>query len=73
MPRDVGTPGHDLVRDYLQLTLESMGWTVQLDSFTEDTPIGPMDFDNVFATLGPDSPRRLVLGKIQSQALVIAP
>lgn len=63
LERPVGHPNHAIVRDYLQLTLQSLGWTVELDTFTDDTPLGPMTFDNVFATLNPDSPRRFVLGK----------
>lgn len=41
--------------------MRDLGWTVEEDSFDNDTPIGRRTFTNVVATLDPKAPRRLVL------------
>lgn len=37
------------------------GWHVELDPFTASTPLGPLDFANVVATLDPRAARHLTL------------
>ncbi|XP_050724699.1 glutaminyl-peptide cyclotransferase-like [Eriocheir sinensis] len=61
VPRVVGTPGHERVRQHLVESMRELGWTVEEDSFDDDTPIGRRTFTNVVATLDPKAPRRLVL------------
>lgn len=61
IPRAPGTKGRDTVRDFIKGTMENLGWSTELDSFTDATPDGPIDFHNVIATLDPDAPRRLVI------------
>lgn len=39
----------------------SASWHVELDTFTDITPFGPVEFSNVIATLDPKAPRRLTL------------
>ncbi|GAB0095990.1 Glutaminyl-peptide cyclotransferase [Sergentomyia squamirostris] len=51
IPRVVGTPGHEKVRNFLITELRNLGWNVQTDIFQERTPIfGDLTFTNVFAT-----------------------
>lgn len=38
-----------------------MGWTVEEDSFQQQTPFGTRRFTNVIATLDPSKSRRIVL------------
>ncbi|MPC28359.1 Glutaminyl-peptide cyclotransferase [Portunus trituberculatus] len=42
-------------------TMNSLGWTVEEDSFDSNTPVGRKTFTNVIATLNPDAPRHLNL------------
>lgn len=37
------------------------GWQVEVDAFSSPTPLGPVAFANVVATLSPEAPRRLTL------------
>ncbi|KAL0609746.1 Glutaminyl-peptide cyclotransferase-like protein [Plecturocebus cupreus] len=48
---------------FLEATLRSLtaGWHVELDPFTASTPLGPLDFGNVVATLDPGAARHLTL------------
>ena len=39
----------------------SAGWHIELDPFTASTPLGPLDFGNVVATLDPGAARHLTL------------
>uniref|UniRef100_G1QP70 glutaminyl-peptide cyclotransferase n=1 Tax=Nomascus leucogenys TaxID=61853 RepID=G1QP70_NOMLE len=50
-------------RAFLEATLRSLtaGWHVELDPFTASTPLGPVDFGNVVATLDPRAARHLTL------------
>ncbi|XP_045109767.1 uncharacterized protein LOC123503803 isoform X2 [Portunus trituberculatus] len=61
VPRVVGTEGHTRVRQHLMNTMNSLGWTVEEDSFDSNTPVGRKTFTNVIATLNPDAPRHLNL------------
>jgi len=55
------TPGSKVAREYIIQFLENLGWSIELDEFTQDTIIGEKTFVNIIATYHPDSPRRLVL------------
>jgi glutaminyl-peptide cyclotransferase len=61
VPRIAGTPENRQVRDYIVGHFKELGWHVELDSFQDDTPIGPRNFSNIIVTLNPDSQSRLVL------------
>lgn len=61
LPRVVGTPNHALVRQYLIAQMKSVGWDIETDQFTSNTPHGRKQFENVIATLDPRAHRRLVL------------
>lgn len=61
LPRVVGTTNHALVRQYLIAQMKSVGWNVETDQFSSNTPHGRKQFENVIATLDPNAPRRLVL------------
>lgn len=61
--RTPGSPGNLQVRKFLETSLRSLaaGWHVELDPFTASTPLGPLDFGNVVATLDPGAARHLTL------------
>ncbi|KAM8791056.1 glutaminyl-peptide cyclotransferase-like protein isoform 1-T1 [Rhynchonycteris naso] len=61
--RTPGSPGNLQVRKFLEATLRTLtaGWHVELDPFTASTPLGPLDFANVVATLDPAAARHLTL------------
>jgi len=56
-----GTSGNSESRDYIVNFLSGLGWTIELDTFTQETIIGKVTFSNIIATRNPKSPRRLVL------------
>lgn len=39
IPRVVGTPNHSKVRQYIMDQMTSLGWHVETDPFTSDTPL----------------------------------
>ena len=41
--------------------MKVLNWQVEMDTFTDQTPVGAKEFTNVIATLDHKSPRRLVL------------
>ncbi|XP_034940547.1 glutaminyl-peptide cyclotransferase-like [Chelonus insularis] len=60
--RNVGSPGHDKVRDYIHRSMKDLGWNVDIDHFQSPTPIfGVLEFDNIIATLNPNARRYLAL------------
>lgn len=60
--RIVGTPEHTKVKNYIKKSLEDLNWTVEIDSFKDDTPIfGPLEFKNIIAKLNPNAKRYLAL------------
>lgn len=61
VPRTVGSDGHHRVREFLQQSMEQLGWHVEEDRFDSPTPHGTKTFSNVVATLDPDACHRLVL------------
>ena len=60
-PRQVDTPGITQAREYIVTFLNDLGWTIEVQEFTEDTVIGQKTFRNIIATRNTNSPRRLVL------------
>jgi glutaminyl-peptide cyclotransferase len=56
-----GTENITLVRNHIVLALKNLNWEVELDEFTDDTPIGKKSFVNIIATKDPSASRRLVL------------
>jgi glutaminyl-peptide cyclotransferase len=62
VPRVVGTPGHDKVRDYIVKTMKALNWDVSLDTFQDKTPnMGTLTFDNIIAKLNPKAERYLMI------------
>ena len=61
VPRVVGTPNHSKVKQYIIDQMQSLGWNVQTDKFTDNTPLGKKNFENIISTLDPKADRNLVL------------
>ncbi|KAG8515320.1 Glutaminyl-peptide cyclotransferase-like protein [Galemys pyrenaicus] len=61
--RNPGSTGNLQVRKFLEATMRTLtaGWHVELDPFTASTPLGPLNFGNVVATLDPEAARHLTL------------
>ncbi|MGZ5020691.1 MAG: M28 family peptidase, partial [Chthoniobacterales bacterium] len=49
-PRPPGTPEIECARKYIIAQLETFGWKVTKQEFTDETPRGPMNFTNLIAT-----------------------
>jgi len=43
---------------YLMAHMNKLGWQVETDAFTDNTPFGPKPFENIIATLNPNVHRR---------------
>ncbi|KAJ1922392.1 hypothetical protein IWQ60_006547 [Tieghemiomyces parasiticus] len=56
-----GTEGNRQVQRFILDKARELGWFVETDSFTQDTPIGTIDFTNIIVTKHPQAPVRLVL------------
>lgn len=56
-----GTPGNKIARDHIIKTLESLKWQITLDTFTSQTPLGPIEFTNIIASRTPQAQRKLIL------------
>lgn len=61
-PRDSGTPGAAKAAAYLRDRLLGMGLAPEIDEFTEVTPLGPLVFRNVHATVDGGGAGLIVLG-----------
>jgi len=61
IPRVPGTQNHAQVKQFIKSHMNDLGWAVETDAFTDNTPHGAKPFENIIATLNPDTPRRLVL------------
>lgn len=61
--RSPGSAGNLQVRKFLETTMQGLaaGWHVEVDPFRASTPLGPVDFGNVVATLDPEAPSHLTL------------
>lgn len=55
------TQNNTIVRNYIVSTLKALNWHIELDEFTDSTPIGPKRFTNIIATKDPNASRRVVL------------
>jgi len=56
-----GTMGHHQVQNFIKNTLEKFHWTVELDEFSTETPVGVRKFTNIIATLYPKADRVLAI------------
>lgn len=62
LPRVVGSPNHEQVKKYIINQMRGVGWTVESDAFTDETPtFGVLKFENIVARLNPSASRYLVL------------
>jgi len=55
-PRPSGSAANAQLRDFLAAELTAAGLVPQREPFTDSTPVGPIDFENVFADLAPTVP-----------------
>ena len=53
-PRPPGSGAIEQARGYITKELEALGWRVTRQSFTDQTPRGPMTFVNLLASFGED-------------------
>lgn len=60
-PRDAGTKGAARAAAHLEQRLRALGLAVQVDSFQDDTPDGPLPLRNVVATIPGSGPARVLL------------
>lgn len=56
-----GTPANVEVREFIVQHFLNLGWHVEIDEFTDNTPFGEKTFANVIATQDIEKPSRLVL------------
>jgi glutaminyl-peptide cyclotransferase len=61
-PKRAGTDETERGARWIQERLTGLGWTARIDAFTNDTPLGPLVFRNVLATLPGATPDLIVLG-----------
>ncbi|KAG6853912.1 hypothetical protein C0991_012581 [Blastosporella zonata] len=61
IPRVSDTENNTLVRNYIISTLKALDWHIEVDEFTDTTPIGTKQFRNVIATKDPTATRRVIL------------
>lgn len=62
IPRVVGSVGHTKVKEYIKKTMANLDWSIEIDSFDDDTPnMGKLRFENIIATLNPKAERYLIL------------
>ena len=61
IPRVPDTPNNTFVGNYIISTLKDLGWHIDLDEFSDKTPIGVKRFRNIIATKDPNAARRVVL------------
>ncbi|EGD82693.1 hypothetical protein PTSG_03354 [Salpingoeca rosetta] len=58
--RPVGSENHKKARQHIRTTLESLGWHVETDTFTDSTPLGRKTFHNIIATWDPSARQRVI-------------
>ncbi|KAG6833071.1 hypothetical protein H0H87_011816 [Tephrocybe sp. NHM501043] len=61
IPRVSDTENNTIVREYIISTLKALDWHIEVDEFTDKTPIGTRRFRNVIATKDPTASRRVIL------------
>ncbi|CAG7721356.1 unnamed protein product [Allacma fusca] len=59
--RAPGSENNKVVREYIKNHMSNLGWSIETDAFTDNTPNGQVNFENIITTLNPETPRRLVL------------
>jgi len=55
-PRPSGSPANADLRDYIEANLQSLGLEVKREPFTDSTPVGDIDFENLFVDIPPNAP-----------------
>lgn len=61
IPRQPDAPGIAKVRQFIVEHFTKLKWHIELNSFVEDTPVGPKNFTNIIVTKDILAPRVLVL------------
>ncbi|KAK0094930.1 hypothetical protein PV326_009595 [Microctonus aethiopoides] len=63
VPRVVGTPQHENVKNYIKRSMENLEWTVEEDKFEQKVPIykNKLQFANIIAKINPNSRRFLAM------------
>ena len=61
VPRVSGTAGNKKVQQHIINTFTQLGWKVEQDAFTDRTPFGQVQFNNIIVTLDPGAQKKLVL------------
>jgi glutaminyl-peptide cyclotransferase len=54
-PRPSGSPANAALRDYISTELQTLGLTVTREPFTDTTPVGDIQFENLFVDLAPNA------------------
>jgi len=60
--RAFGTPGHEKTLRMVRAQFASLGIPTTLQTWTEQTPLGPRQLTNIIAHFNPSNPRRVLLG-----------
>ena len=55
-PRPSGSDANRQLRDYIATELSTLGLTVTREPFTDSTPAGDIEFENLFVDLSPNAP-----------------
>eukprot|EP01099_Mayorella_cantabrigiensis_P004078 TRINITY_DN3065_c0_g5_i1.p1 TRINITY_DN3065_c0_g5~~TRINITY_DN3065_c0_g5_i1.p1 ORF type:complete len:347 (-),score=78.38 TRINITY_DN3065_c0_g5_i1:400-1410(-) len=50
VPREPDTISHHNVRKYIETSFTELGWSVEFDEFTSNTPLGVKEFSNIIVT-----------------------
>lgn len=61
VPRVVGSKGWKNVQNFLIDEMRSMDMEIEVDTFTDNTPFGRLEFANIIGTLNPTADKFLVL------------
>ncbi|KAL2915513.1 hypothetical protein HK105_204915 [Polyrhizophydium stewartii] len=61
VPRVSGSDANKNVQRFLLDTFRGLGWHIEQDSFSDSTPFGVKEFNNIIVTKDPAAQRRLVL------------
>ncbi|KAJ8327339.1 hypothetical protein QVD99_008115 [Batrachochytrium dendrobatidis] len=61
IPRVSGTDNNKKVQQFIIQTFTDLGWHIEQDKFTDDTPYGKKEFNNIIVTKDPLAQSRLVL------------
>lgn len=61
IPRVPGTATHLQVNNFIKSEFSQLGWSVEEDAFSANTPYGSKPFMNIIATQNPNACKRLVL------------